>query len=237
MKQRIRGGLFDKDGTLLDFQRTWTPVSRRCAERVARAPADIPRLLEAAGHDPSTDRFQPGSPMVAGTAEDVARAYTAVLKDGRSVAALARVVDEIFLQVAGGRAVPVPGLGATVEVLRHEEYLLGVATSDNTASAEAALASLDLRAQFSFVCGYDAGFGGKPGPGMVLGFCKTTGLDPSEVAVVGDSLHDLHMARAAGAALAVGVLTGPATRADLAVDADVVLASIAELPGWLAREA
>ena len=36
MDQEIRGVLFDKDGTLLDFERTWTPVSRRCAELVAR---------------------------------------------------------------------------------------------------------------------------------------------------------------------------------------------------------
>jgi phosphoglycolate phosphatase len=54
------------------------------------------------------------------------------------------------------------------------------------------------------------------------------------VAVVGDSLHDLHMARAAGAGLAVGVLTGPATRTDLEDHADVVMGSIAELPAWLA---
>ena len=67
MPPEIRGVLFDKDGTLLDFQRTWTAVSRQCAQRVAACPEDIPALLEAAGHDPSTDRFRPGAPMVSGT--------------------------------------------------------------------------------------------------------------------------------------------------------------------------
>ncbi len=233
MQQAIQGVLFDKDGTLLDFDRTWTPVSRRCAAAVGRTPSEVADLLAASGHDPRTDRFRAGSPMVAGTAVDVAQAYAEVLQDGRTVADLASIVDRIFLEVAGGLAVPVHGLRPTVETLRSRGLCLGVATSDNTASAEAALARLELRAHFAFVCGYDAGFGAKPGPGMVLGFCTAAGLQACEVAVVGDSVHDLHMARAAGAGLAVGVLTGPATRAELEHDADVVLGSIAELPRWL----
>ena len=55
------------------------------------------------------------------------------------------------------------------------------------------------------------------------------------VAMVGDSAHDLGAARAAGAALAVGVLTGPAGEAELGPLADVVLAfNRLALPGWLA---
>jgi phosphoglycolate phosphatase len=53
--------------------------------------------------------------------------------------------------------------------------------------------------------------------------------------MVGDSVHDLMMVRTAGAALAVGVLTGPATAEDLADHADHVLPSITELPALLAR--
>ncbi len=54
--------------------------------------------------------------------------------------------------------------------------------------------------------------------------------------MVGDSLHDLHAARAAGM-VAIGVLTGMADAATLDQSADVVLGSIAELPGWLDRPA
>ena len=105
-----------------------------------------------------------------------------------------------------------------------------MATSDNTGSAEAGLLAMGVRSHFDFVCGYDAGHGHKPGPGMVLGFCAHVGLSPAAVAVVGDSVHDLHMARAAKAGMVVGVLTGPATRAELAPHADIVLPSIADLP-------
>jgi phosphoglycolate phosphatase len=53
------------------------------------------------------------------------------------------------------------------------------------------------------------------------------------VAVVGDNLHDLIMARAAGAALAIGVLTGNGTREGLGPHAHHHNASIDDLPGLL----
>jgi len=233
MSRPIRGVLFDKDGTLLDFERTWAPVSRRCAEVAAQSPHQVDALLDAAGHDPTTDHFRPGSAMVAGTAVDVAQAFQSVLQDGRSVEELAALVDATFLAEAGTCAVPIDGLEHVIATLRDRGLVLGVATSDNTASAESALKVLELRHHFAFVCGYDAGFGGKPGPGMVLGFCAATGLHPAEVAVVGDSTHDLEMAHNAGAGLRVGVLTGPAQRSDLAHLADLVLASAADLPAHL----
>jgi phosphoglycolate phosphatase len=71
---------------------------------------------------------------------------------------------------------------------------------------------------------------------MVAGFAAATGLDPAAIALVGDTLHDLHCARAAGA-VAVAVLSGPlreAARETLAPHADHVIGSIAELPGLIA---
>ena len=50
--------------------------------------------------------------------------------------------------------------------------------------------------------------------------------------MVGDSMHDLHAGRSAGMRT-IGVLTGPASRADLTPHADVVLDTIADIPDWL----
>ena len=52
--------------------------------------------------------------------------------------------------------------------------------------------------------------------------------------MVGDNRHDLEMARAGGAGLAVGVLSGTGTRETLSPMADVILDSIVDLPGYLA---
>ena len=52
--------------------------------------------------------------------------------------------------------------------------------------------------------------------------------------MVGDTLHDLDAARAAGA-VAVAVLSGPAAREVLEPHADYVLDDISGLPGLIAR--
>ena len=67
---------------------------------------------------------------------------------------------------------------------------------------------------------------------MCLAFARQLGLDPSRVAMVGDSRHDLEAGRAAGMRV-VAVLTGIARREDLEPHADVVLADIGAILDWL----
>ncbi len=69
----------------------------------------------------------------------------------------------------------------------------------------------------------------KPAPDMVIHLCRAVGVPPSRTAVVGDSAADLRMARAAGAGLAIGVLTGVGGREELEPLADVVIDSVARL--------
>ena len=62
---------------------------------------------------------------------------------------------------------------------------------------------------------------------------RTIGIDLGEIAVIGDNSHDLEMARSGGAGLAIGVLSGNGTREALEPLADVILASVADLPSHL----
>ncbi|MEM7090648.1 MAG: HAD-IA family hydrolase, partial [Pseudomonadota bacterium] len=91
-----------------------------------------------------------------------------------------------------------------------------------------------IREHFDFIAGYDSGHGFKPGPGQLLAFAAHVGVDPSRVAMVGDSLHDLQAGRAAGM-VTIGVLTGLAGADVLAPMADVVLPDIGHIPGWLSE--
>ncbi len=229
----IRGILFDKDGTLLDFNRTWVPVYRIAARIVSAGDADLATtLLAAGGQDDMVGTVAPGSPLAAGTAAEVA-ALWAPLAPAHGFADLAAALDEIFLRESAKSAAAVPGLVDTLCRLQGRGLALGLATSDSEAGARATLAPLGVLEQFSFIAGYDSGFGCKPDAGMVLGFCSAASLDPGEVLVVGDNRHDLDMARAAGAGLAVGVLTGTSAAADLAPFADHVVDSIADIDGLL----
>ncbi|MDO9560569.1 MAG: HAD-IA family hydrolase, partial [Bradyrhizobium sp.] len=122
---------------------------------------------------------------------------------------------------------------ALLEVLAARGYRLGLLTNDAEMTARAHLRKLGLDEVMEFVAGYDSGFGAKPDPGPVLAFARAVGVPVSKTAVVGDSVLDLAAARAAGA-IAIGVLTGPASSAVLAPHADALLVSPAELPAWLA---
>ena len=119
--------------------------------------------------------------------------------------------------------------------LKNMDLLIGVATNDAEDPARAHLDAAQVLTLFDFVAGYDSGFGGKPAPGQLLGFCAATKLAPKHCIMVGDSTHDLDAGTAAGMRT-VGVLTGPATAADLSPFADVVLGSIADLPAWITAQ-
>jgi len=228
-KTPIRGLLFDKDGTLIDFLQTWAPVYEQAAHHVARGdPRLAEHLLTIGGRDPATKRFRPESPLAAGTNEQITRLWAAAAGHA-DVEGLHLHLSRFFKEHAIANARPVTDLANLFGRLKTRGMKLGLATMDSSAAAEAQLESFGVRRLMDFVCGYDSGFGHKPGPGMVHGFCESVGLSTQAVAVIGDSPHDLDMARNAGAGLAIGVLTGVSPRELLDLHADVVLESIAEL--------
>ena len=114
-------------------------------------------------------------------------------------------------------------LHSFVSALKACGLAVGLATNDSESGAYRTLEPFDACDLFDFICGYDSGFGAKPKPGMVHAFCEAVGIEPGEVAMVGDSWHDMEMGRQAGVGLRIGVLTGTAEREDLIPDADIVL--------------
>ena len=243
----IRAILFDKDGTLIDYRATWQAANRAAALDLAAAAgldegfAD--ELLRRLGYEPSSGEFAADSPLLWATnAEIAARWSTAPELEG--VDNVHARVERCFADQAAFPPVPVTELAPLFDRLVARGLRLGVATMDGSAAAEATLARLAVRDRIAFLAGADSGFGLKPEPGMVLGFCTALGLAPAEVLVVGDHPADLAMARAAGAGVAVAVLTGGCPPAALDGLADIVLPSIAELEagldgwsGWADRRA
>ena len=230
----ILGVLFDKDGTLFDFNASWRGAAEAVLADVAGDDRALARRIgRAIGYDVSARRFAPGSPVVAGSTREVA----AILAD--HVPGLDAADFERLANAAAVAADPVPAtpdLPGFLADLRGSGLALGVATHDSERAARAHLESAGALGAFDFIAGYDSGHGLKPGPGMVLAFAEAAGIPVSAVAMAGDSLHDLGAARAAGAGLAIGVLTGPAPRETLAPEADAVLDSIADIPALLRRD-
>jgi len=226
---KIKGIVFDKDGTLLDFHATWVPRARAAVIAVAQGNVGlVEQMLQATGYDFEQQRVLGGSILAAGNNRDIADVWAPLA--GRPVGEVEVLLNQMFSDSSHGASVAVPNLTPSLQQLKDKGLVLGVATMDSEAGIVATLGDFNCLHLFDYKVGYDSGHGSKPGPGMVLGFCHQTGLTPNQVMVVGDNTHDLHMGLSAKAGFNVGVLTGTSLRSELELEADIVLNSIEELP-------
>ncbi|WP_313613843.1 HAD family hydrolase [Agrobacterium sp.] len=234
--QSIAGILFDKDGTLLGYDASWGPVNRELARIASMGDPDLAdRLLLACGMDPVSGKVQADSLLAAGNTHEVAAGLVAA-GSPYEIGELTRRLDALFTSAAAD-SVPVTDLRAFFGRLRERGFRIGIASSDNERSIRETARRFDFEEHIDFIAGYDSGFGTKPQPGMVLGFCEAVNLSPSQVAVVGDNNHDLHMAKSAGAALKVAVLTGTGSPQSLSDDSDYCLPDITALEPLLPHRA
>jgi len=220
--------IFDKDGTLFDFRQSWGQFAAVMLDHLARDADHAAGLAAVMGYDPASGDFAPDSVMIAGTSAQIAARISPLLPE-MTTQALTAVLNDRSVTAPMYPAVP---LRQVLGDLRGRGLRLGLATNDTEAPARAHLADAGIADLFDFIAGCDSGHGAKPAPGMLLAFAGAINIHPARVAMVGDSLHDLVAGRAAGMR-AVGVLTGIAQRAELEPHADVVLADIAALGGWI----
>ncbi len=231
----VAGVLFDKDGTLLRYDESWGPVNREAARIAAAGDPELEiKLLSAGGMDPVSGHTRADSLLAAGNAAEIAAGFVAA-GSPLEPAELTRLLDELFVRGAEW-AVPVTDLDAFFGRLKASGLRLGVASSDNEKAIRQTAARFGFDRHLDFIAGYDSGHGVKPGPGMLLAFCEAVGLHPSQVAMVGDNNHDMHMGKAAGAGIKVAVLTGTGSRDTLAAAADICLSDITALATLLPQK-
>jgi phosphoglycolate phosphatase len=224
---RASGILFDKDGTLFDFEATYAPATAGVVRALASSEAQAAQLAEAVGFDLAAGRFQRNSIVIAGTAADMARTWGPMIGVPGDEA-LATRVDRLYEHHARRSMALFAQAGEILERLVAAGFKVGLATNDAEANGRSHLQAAEIEQHFTFVAGYDSGHGAKPLPGMVLAFARELGVGPQSIVMVGDSIHDLRAARAGGA-VAVGISTGIATAEDLAPHADHVVGSLQEL--------
>jgi phosphoglycolate phosphatase-like HAD superfamily hydrolase len=123
----------------------------------------------------------------------------------------------------------IPGVVEALDYLTGKPVVLGLATGNIRAGADAKLGAAGLGGRFAV-----GGFGSDaPLRAELVAVAIRRGRElgaTGEVVVVGDTVYDIAAARANGATV-VAVATG-ADPAERLADADVVLSTLAELPAW-----
>lgn len=173
---KVRGIIFDKDGTLFDFAATWEAwaesfLLRICGDDTVRA-AQAGAVI---GFDLHTRRFARDSIVIAGTAQEVATALAPHFPE-LPMPDLLATLNEEAANAPQAEAVPLVPL---LTDLRARGIKLGVATNDAQVPARAHLNGAGVAGFFDFIAGFDSGHGGKLGRrGSCWPFARTQGLNP-----------------------------------------------------------
>lgn len=125
-----------------------------------------------------------------------------------------------------------PGARNLVQFLNEDGYWLAVATGKSRHGLERVLATSGLREFLHATRCADECFS-KPHPAMLLEIMEAIDIAPERALMIGDTTHDLQMARNAGIA-AVAMAHGAHPRAELAAERPLAcVANFAELDEWL----
>lgn len=219
MSGPLRLILFDVDGTLVDSQ--------------GDIVASMTAAFDAVGHPVPTRAAVLG---IVGLSLEVAMARLAPGLAGRDHDIMVTAYKDSYVSLRaakGAASSPLyPGALAVLEALgARDEYLLGVATGKSRRGLDALFDSHGLRGRFVTEQVADH-HPSKPHPSMVLAAMAETGVDPADTVVVGDTVFDMEMARAAGAH-GIGVSWGYHPVQELQGQAARVIDSFDALPSCL----
>jgi len=204
----IRGILFDKDGTLLEFHSTQHYIY---ATLLARLKDDyqvpdplLQQLSERLGHLP--DGLTPDSLIQFSTNQQIAQALFDTCQSYAEARGWRRPFDandllELIEQLSLGEDVPyvaLPHVPETLSYLRSKDYRLGVATVDTYTATVEGLKKTGILEYFDYI-GTGEDSRPKPDTSLADGFCSQCGILPSELLIVGDGENDMVFARNVGA--------------------------------------
>lgn len=197
--------IFDKDGTLLDFDAYWVPVSISALSDIVKAAGlseDVTcEILDAFKVKNGITAIT--SSLCYGTYDDMGHDIFTVLEKHNSQLSEDTVKELTrkfyHAHIDKGEFKPTSEkLKPTLEELKNCGLILGVVTSDAPLVAEECLKKLGIREFFSFVISDDGEMPAKPNPKSIDFLCEKFALPKDKLLMVGDTLTDIAYAKAGG---------------------------------------
>lgn len=128
------------------------------------------------------------------------------------------------------------GVAESMRELSEAGFVLAIATGKSRRGLERALATTGLQSRFQASRCADEGFS-KPHPGMLHQILEDTGIAADQALMVGDTTHDMEMARAAGMARLAAAYGAHPREKLLACDPVACADDFAEIHAWLKHHA
>lgn len=197
--------VFDKDGTLIDFDTFWVSVSvaaiKDVLKKLNKEEADINKILTAFGV--KNGKTDIDGILCKGTYEELGLAMYDVVKEYGYSDDSDTVVDMLTLAYTQnsdlGDVVPAcERLKETLTKLKGEGRKLVVVTTDNYDITYKCLEKLGIKNLFDRVFADDGIIPVKPKPDCILGYLADEGVTADKAVMVGDTMTDINFARNAG---------------------------------------
>jgi phosphoglycolate phosphatase len=222
--------IFDKDGTLIDFDAMWGDWTLQLADRLqASVNLDIRQALcDCFGYDITRRKILPDGKLTCTSMWRLRELMVEVAKSlGVSAAEAAQVVERVwFVPDPVSLAKPFTNIHKLFTNIQNLGIKIAIATTDDRCPSEAMLEAFAVKELVDTMICADDGIKAKPAPDMVMTICTRIKVDPCNVIVIGDTVADLQMARSAGAGYVIGVLSGVGSLANLTPLADILLDTI-----------
>lgn len=222
--------IFDKDGTLLNFDSMWTPFTENVVNKLEKATGlselkDV--IFRRLGYDFVKKTWGPGH-MAEGTQSDCISEIKMILQEkGMAKERANKAVGECYTSADQSNAKVIGDAHGLLSKLRALGVKIAVVTSDSRRPTEQFLSGAGLTELVDAVITGDDPFSeAKPSPANALRLCKQMNVDPEETVMVGDTLTDMGMAKNAGLGTAIAVLSGVEKKEKLSPLADHVVKNI-----------
>lgn len=200
--------LFDKDGTIIYFDRSWVKIGLQLVEDfMEKYKEDINNIDESYAYLGVVDgEIQPGTIMASGALDEMVKAFCKIAN--QDVTQWAQQRSQTLVDNRVPENVLVEGINETLETLQQRGYKMGIVTSDSKKGVEQFLEYTQFERFFDIVISTEADAVEKPNPEVLNSLFYRYEVDPKDVAIVGDTANDIQTGVNAQLGLKIAVLTG-----------------------------